>query len=520
MPGVGSLYYGSSEHPYQVSLVTPATTNTIPPANQSVSYTSYHRPLSISQGGQTASFLYNENDDRSRMTIVQNNTTVLTRHYLGECYEVDEKVAQTDQRLYLGGNYYDAPMVYVKEGSGNWTLYNIGRDYLGSVTHVATAAGVLVAEYSYDPWGRQRDPATLDIYEPGDEPDLFLGRGFTGHEHLDWCGLINMNARLYDPLYGRFLSPDPFVQTPDFSQNFNRYSYALNNPLKYTDEDGEWIHLVVGALLGGLSNWWMNGHEWSWTGLGYFGVGAVAGALSAGIGAGVSAALAGETFAAGFLGTSVFSAPTGFVNSFLINSASSFTSSFTTNMGNSILQEDSIQKAFSKGISKGFSSGIVSGLASGLLGGIDATMGNRDFWTGKLPSVDNDPIWGELSLHASKNDHSWIETIGDDDVPNSWGTWGNKNQYPGQEQWDKALRKDYPLELGRSGEAIRVQITKSQHIRLLNYIEKQGNGKWSLFNNCSWFSTRAFTYATGKYISPFLYPIFIPMPYAITRKIK
>lgn len=268
MPGVGSLYYGSSEHPYQVSLVTPATTNTIPPADQSVSYTSYHRPLSISQGGKTASFLYNEHDERSRMTIVQNNTTVLTRHYLGNCYEVDEKVAQTDQRLYLGGNYYDAPMVYVKEGSGNWTLYNIGRDYLGSVTHIATSAGVLVAEYSYDPWGRQRDPATLDIYEPGDEPDLFLGRGFTGHEHLDWCGLINMNARLYDPLYGRFLSPDPFVQTPDFSQNFNRYSYALNNPLKYTDEDGEfftWSISGSGIQLGVNFGYFGFGLFFSWS---------------------------------------------------------------------------------------------------------------------------------------------------------------------------------------------------------------------------------------------------------------
>ena len=52
----------------------------------------------------------------------------------------------------------------------------------------------------------------------------YIGRGFTGHEHLPWFGLINMNARLYDPLLGRFLAPDPFVQDPDFTQNFNRYS--------------------------------------------------------------------------------------------------------------------------------------------------------------------------------------------------------------------------------------------------------------------------------------------------------
>jgi RHS repeat-associated protein len=51
-----------------------------------------------------------------------------------------------------------------------------------------------------------------------------------------------MNARLYDPALGRFLSPDPYVQAPEFSQNFNRYAYCLNNPLKYTDEDGKVLY--------------------------------------------------------------------------------------------------------------------------------------------------------------------------------------------------------------------------------------------------------------------------------------
>ena len=94
-------------------------------------------------------------------------------------------------------------------------------------------------EYSYDAWGRLRDPATHALYAQGNEPALFLGRGYTGHEHLTWFGVVNMNARLYDPLLGRFLSPDPYVQAPDNTQNYNRYSYALNNPLVYTDPTGE-----------------------------------------------------------------------------------------------------------------------------------------------------------------------------------------------------------------------------------------------------------------------------------------
>ena len=109
-------------------------------------------------------------------------------------------------------------------------------------------------ENSYDPWGRLRNPETKEIYSLGTEPELMLGRGYTGHEHLTWFGLINMNARLYDPVLGRFLSPDPFVQMPDFTQSFNRYSYCLNNPLVYVDENGEFWHIVAGAIIGGAIN--------------------------------------------------------------------------------------------------------------------------------------------------------------------------------------------------------------------------------------------------------------------------
>ena len=65
-----------------------------------------------------------------------------------------------------------------------------------------------------------------------------LHRGYTGHEMLKDFGIINMNGRLYDPVLGRFFSPDNYVQLPDNSQSFNRYSYCLNNPLKYTDPSG------------------------------------------------------------------------------------------------------------------------------------------------------------------------------------------------------------------------------------------------------------------------------------------
>ncbi|MDX3775554.1 RHS repeat-associated core domain-containing protein [Chromatiaceae bacterium AAb-1] len=63
-------------------------------------------------------------------------------------------------------------------------------------------------------------------------------RGFTGHEQLDEMGLIHMNGRAYDYNLGRFLSVDPFIQSPGNSQSLNPYSYIMNNPLAGTDPTG------------------------------------------------------------------------------------------------------------------------------------------------------------------------------------------------------------------------------------------------------------------------------------------
>lgn len=162
---------------------------------------------------------------------------------------------------------------------------------------------MVTAEYSYDAWGRRRDKDDWS-YTLSGEPELLAGRSFTSHEYLPWFNLYNMNGRLYDPVVGRFLSPDENVQMPDFSQNFNRYSYALNNPLVYVDSDGEIVLLaavLIGAAVGGVVNYgiqvasnyveghrgaeaWLNKIDWF-----DVGVGAVVGGISGGAGAGVTA---------------------------------------------------------------------------------------------------------------------------------------------------------------------------------------------------------------------------------------
>ncbi len=64
-------------------------------------------------------------------------------------------------------------------------------------------------------------------------------------------GIINMNGRLYDPVLGRFFSPDPFVQFLGSPQGYNRYSYCLNNPLRYTDPSGQ---IATEVIMFGLFN--------------------------------------------------------------------------------------------------------------------------------------------------------------------------------------------------------------------------------------------------------------------------
>lgn len=294
---IGTFYYNTSGKPYAISGVN-TSSSAIPQRNQSVTYTSFKRPNVITEGAYNASFVYNADGERVKMELKKNGSSELKRYYLSNQYELDEGVAGTKEKLYLGGDYYSASAVYVKQGTGSWQVYFICRDYLGSITHIANSSGSLVQELSYDAWGRLRNPSNQTVYNPDSEPVLFLGRGYTGHEHLTMFGLVNMNARLYDPVVGRFLAPDPNVQSPDMTQNFNRYSYALNNPLRYIDQNGEFffIPILVGMAYGALIGAGVAAisytitaaitNSWSWSGFGSSVLfGAVGGAIGGGFGA-------------------------------------------------------------------------------------------------------------------------------------------------------------------------------------------------------------------------------------------
>ena len=184
--------------------------------------------------------------------------------------------------------------VYVKNEGGADSLYLIMKDHLGSIIGAINQETGTVYLQNFDAWGRKRNP---ENWTYDDIPEYFpLSRGYTGHEHLDKFGLINMNGRMYDAALCRFLSPDPYVQMPDYSQNFNRYSYALNNPLVYTDPSGEivwFVPVIVGAAIGaytGASIQSGTAAFWDWKPDAW--KGAIAGAIvGATLGYGVSGAI-------------------------------------------------------------------------------------------------------------------------------------------------------------------------------------------------------------------------------------
>ncbi|HBG42117.1 MAG TPA: endonuclease [Porphyromonadaceae bacterium] len=444
MGGVGTMDYGNTAKPYQVTMLTP-TGDAVPEREQTVSYTSFQRPNSITENGVTAAFLYNAAGERVKMQVFRVNSPEEIRYYIGGQYEVDD--FSHIERLYLGGDAYSAPAVYVKENTTDWRIYYICRDYLGSITHIANADGSLKQELSYDAWGRLRNPATQVAYAPDSEPALFLGRGYTGHEHLIWFGLVNMNARLYDAALGRFLAPDPYVQMVDFSQNFNRYSYCLNNPLVYVDENGEFWHIIIGAIVGGVTNLITNWDnvDGFWDGLTTFTIGAGAGAATAATGgagagfwavAGVSAAGGAMTSASNDIVAQTGKNFSGIENvnwgsvgkSTLVGTAASFAggaagywaagSSVLVNNINSPIARSAIVSPLSSGAGH-----IAGGTTAGLLSGQDLGTAFNNSFNGLGTSM---AVGGAIGV-ASTIGVSYANGIN----PLTGKSLNNSNNYPG-----------------------------------------------------------------------------------------
>ena len=233
-----------------------------------ITYNAFNKVSTVTQGSNKLTITYGPDRQRTKTVLVNGSNTTTTLY--ADNYE-QRTVNGTTTTYHYVASPDGLAAVYVKK-NGTTTPYYVETDHLGSIINLFDASGTKQFSATYDAWGKQ----TITKNAMG------LTRGYTGHEHWNQFGLIDMNGRFYDPLIGRFLSPDPYVQAPSNLQNFNRYSYCLNNPLKYTDPSGNISEFAAFFIFNTISQGLWKGveavsnDESFWKG---FGKGAATGAL-------------------------------------------------------------------------------------------------------------------------------------------------------------------------------------------------------------------------------------------------
>lgn len=129
-------------------------------------------------------------------------------------------------------------------------------DHLGTPRMVADKSGSLagIRRHDYLPYGEElfanTGGRTLAQGYVGDSNRF----KFVGHERDGESGLDFAGARYCGPIMGRFLSVDALMSSGTLRdpQTWNRYSYAINNPLKWTDPDG--LYIWSGSLGGNVTD--------------------------------------------------------------------------------------------------------------------------------------------------------------------------------------------------------------------------------------------------------------------------
>jgi RHS repeat-associated protein len=357
--GLGSYTYAENGAGIHAVTSVDNTSNLTNTESQTITYSPFNKVNHISQGGnKTLDIWYGMDQQRLKQTSVIDGV-ITTKIFVGGVLEKVNSASGNNDYYFIS-----APTgicaVYVKPFTGATYTRYIHTDHLGSVNCITNEIGQLVQEYSFDAWGNCREPSTWKVAITA-LPSLFCDRGFTGHEHLEAFGLINMNGRVYDPVLGRLLSPDNYVQSPLFSQSFNRYSYCLNNPLVYTDPDGN-NPLLIAAFLGGVFN--VLTHMDQIHGMGdfatAFGIGAIAG-------------LAGGAF--GHAAAGIFR--NAFINGAITAGAGYASSIGISAMGNGAYFNDPMPSLKQFGVGMGISM-LSGGISAGLRQDFSAKRGVSD----------------------------------------------------------------------------------------------------------------------------------------------
>jgi RHS repeat-associated protein len=226
--------------------------------------------------------------------------------------------------------------------------------------------------------------------------------------------MFDFHARFYDPQLGRWFTPDPAEQ---FS---NPYLAMGNNPVVYVDPDGEFAHLIIGAVIGGVQGFMM-GQQLGLSGWDLFATtiaGAGLGTLTAGVGASVGASAG--TVAGAIAGGAVAGAGNGVIGGLATNQNFSqianaafvggFKGALTGLVGGSVgASIGGGAGAFFGGASGGAFGTLINGgtgddiWKGAALGGIlsyglyhaNGALSYRKYMRGNVSSSDQNPFWSQ-----------------------------------------------------------------------------------------------------------------------------
>jgi RHS repeat-associated protein len=199
---------------------------------RTITYTDFDLPRQIQMNATTWDFQYDADHRRASKVDSQGWGTI----YVGKLYERRTTPGRVTHVMYVKGERGQViAQVTQADAGGSPTVEYLHSDHLGSVTNVTGSEGSK-AEMRFDPFGERIQTTGPPTHDTNPLPNVTLG--FTGEEHDDGLGLINLNGRIYDPNLMRFLTPDPFVTRPLNSQEYNRYSYANNSPFRFVDTTG------------------------------------------------------------------------------------------------------------------------------------------------------------------------------------------------------------------------------------------------------------------------------------------
>ncbi len=180
--------------------------------------------------------------DGKRAKRVDNYGTV---HYVQPHYE--RNVGTGADTTEVITRYYFAQMgkmrrlIPIRRGG---TLYYVVPNHLGGTLRVVNTSGATTDDIRYHAFGGTRSGGT----------NLQTDKRFTGQILDQSTGLYWYASRAYDPALCRLTQPDTIIQDYSIPQTLNRYSYALNNPVKYNDPTGHFLPLLamgIGAVVGG-----------------------------------------------------------------------------------------------------------------------------------------------------------------------------------------------------------------------------------------------------------------------------